>query len=693
MPPVVAAIASAVAGTAFALGASLATTAVIFAATSRIVVTLAVNAVISLASRALSGRPKGTRAPEAPARDVTVASSVAPRPIIFGQIRVSGVMAFIGTAGSRNEYLDYVICLAGHQVEAIDDIWFDNIQIPNSDWNSGTGAVTGGTYSGKASIWKYLGTDAQTADSTIDGAYTEWTSNHRLRGVAYLVIRLTLDDKVFPNGPPQNFYALVKGARVYDPRLDSTNGGAGSHRYTDATTWAYSNNAALCQTSYLMGGSIVFDTNSTALKGQLGFGAVATDIDWTTVAAAANTCDENCNIPPSGTQKRYTCDGLLSTANNLADNMEQLLTASIGQLVYSGGKYKLYAGAYQSPSISITPDDLAGQIELVTGVPRDQRYNAVQGTYFSAVSWAEIPFSPRLDSTYETRDGSRRLVRDIELPFTTNEYRAQRIAEVLLNQSENQQVMKWPGQISCFRVGLWETVLVTVSELNMTTKVFRCIGWEFSEDGGVELTLREETSTAYTDLTVPEYGSLATVTPTPNVDAQYRPQQFRVPSDPHFRFSTAQLHWYWGAATGVSISATGGVVGGYLQLTGDSTNKNIYSVPWPPYPYITQQRFRVTIRWMRTGTLAGLDAITVYLVAGDGTYPPTGFVDYGMYFTISSMNAETVNEWKEYSQEITTSNAADNLTQQPFLCCAVVMGNGTTSGSVRISGFDAVLVG
>ena len=451
MPPVIAAVAGAIGGFFLTIGVPIVTAYAIGAAAYTVISTLAINAVISLATRALSGRPKGAQVADTRSRDITITNSVAPRPIIFGQIRASGVLAFVGTAGSRNEYLDYVICLTGHQVEAIDDVWFDNIQIPNSDWNSGTGAVTGGQFAGKASIWKYLGTDAQTVDPTITADYTEWDSTHRLRGVAYLVIRLTLDDKIWPNGPPQNFYALVKGARVYDPRLDSTNGGSGSHRVADPTTWAYSNNAALCQASYLIGGSIVFDTSSAALIGQLGFGASSSDIDWATVAAAANVCDENVTIPPASpttTQKRYTCDGMLATSNTLADNMEQLLTASVGQLVYSSGKYKLYAGSYQAPSISLTPDDLAGQLELVSGVPRSERYNSVQGVYWSSVSWSQVPFFPRVDTTYETRDGGRRLVRDIDLPFTTDEYRAQRIAELLLNQSDNQQILKWPGQIS-----------------------------------------------------------------------------------------------------------------------------------------------------------------------------------------------------------------------------------------------------
>jgi len=66
----------------------------------------------------------------------------------------------------------------------------------------GSGNVTAGTFSGKAQIIKHLGATDQTVDSTLDSASSVWTSNHRLRGVAYLMVKLTYDVDVFPNGIP-----------------------------------------------------------------------------------------------------------------------------------------------------------------------------------------------------------------------------------------------------------------------------------------------------------------------------------------------------------------------------------------------------------------------------------------------------------------------------------------------------------
>lgn len=477
---------------------------------------LLVVSALSLASRALSGRPKGPgRAPI----ELQANWSTEPGPMIFGQRRVAGVVQFVDTSGPENKTLHYVIAYARHQCEEISDVWFDNERIAAADINATTGEVTGGKYAGKAYIWKHLGRSDATNDTALTSAISTWDADHDGRGITYLHIRLTLDPDVYPNGAPQNFFALIKGQRVYDPRKDGTNGGSGSHRVADPTTWEWSNNAALCQASYLIGGSLVY--NTTGYTGHLGFGADSSLVDWPSVITAANICDESLSggsAPPSGAQVRYTCDGVLSSGNMLSDNMDQLLTASAGQITFAGGKYHLYAADYETPSITLTADDLIGDIEFATGTPTADRYNGVRGEYFSAVTWQQAEFRARTDSSYVTRDNGRELWRDIELPMTTDEYRAQRLAELALNQSENQQVLKFPCGLNGYKVGLWETVKVTISELGLAEAVFRCIGWELESEGKVTLELRQESSGAYADPATGDYLAPSSVTGSTNTE-------------------------------------------------------------------------------------------------------------------------------------------------------------------------------
>jgi hypothetical protein len=108
------------------------------------------------------------------------------------------------------------------------------------------------------------------------------------------------------------------------------------------------------------------------------------------------------------------------------------------------------------------------------------------------------------------------LYRDISLPFTTNEYRAQRIAQVILLRSREQQMLTWRGNLGCLRVGVWETVAVTVAELGLSGKVFRCIKREVTtgdDSTVVELTLREENSSTYTDPILADYDDTSPALP------------------------------------------------------------------------------------------------------------------------------------------------------------------------------------
>ena len=108
---------------------------------------------------------------------------------------------------------------------------------------------------------------------------TQWTTDHRLRGIAYLYVRLSFDSDIYPNGVP-NISAEIQGKKVFDPRTSAT---------------AFSSNPALCIRDYLL------DTN-------YGLNADATEVNDTNFQAIANICDEDVTLT-SGTEDRFTLNG------------------------------------------------------------------------------------------------------------------------------------------------------------------------------------------------------------------------------------------------------------------------------------------------------------------------------------------------------------------------------------------------
>lgn len=503
---------------------ALASMAFVIQVAASIAIAVGVSYALGAVSQALMGRPK--TGGNAGLRFTVGKSLTAARPIIYGEVTCGGVLVYQHTTGDRNQYLDFVIVVAGHQVESITDVWFDDVQVTNAQIGAGGDVTTGelGPKNGQpiVYVWKYLGTAGQTASpqlSTADGSGygpNTWSTAHRLRGCAYVHIRLRRGDYWEKYGAPSNFRFRVKGAKVYDPRLDSTNGGSGSHRLDDATTWAWSNNPALCQADYLAGGSISNDVATPLRKRGFAVKAPATDIDWDAVIASANICDESVTIP-SGSQSRYTCDCVVVPSDDTpdADCMDMLLSSNLGQLTFTAGRYVLYAGAYTTPVYTLDEDDLAGDITYVSGKGRSERYNFVRGTRYDLTTGQETEFLSRTDASYVTADGAT-LYHDIELPATSDEYRAQRIAQVILRRSREMETIVWQGMPSAAKVAVWETVSITVAELGLSSKVFRCIARKRRLGSGgepvVELTLREENSSTYTDPASGDYGSISVAT-------------------------------------------------------------------------------------------------------------------------------------------------------------------------------------
>jgi hypothetical protein len=107
------------------------------------VVATGINAVGSRALGNAASTPAAS-ASAAAAVSTMVRSSVESHKIIYGQMRASGPIVFIATADSgpdelgstqsgTNRFLHMVIALAGHEVEAIGDIYFDDAIVPLND--------------------------------------------------------------------------------------------------------------------------------------------------------------------------------------------------------------------------------------------------------------------------------------------------------------------------------------------------------------------------------------------------------------------------------------------------------------------------------------------------------------------------------------------------------------------------------
>lgn len=387
----------------------------------------------------------------------TVNSTVEPRRIIYGQTLVSGLRVFASVTGPANEYLWNVVALAGHPCEDITDVWLDSTVIADGDIGDAPDTnpadytnVTGSTdYNGFVGVQRMLGARDQTHSTWLAAADSNWTSDHDGRGVAYLVTcykYFTPESEDDPNPwqtIPSNIRAVVKGKKVFDPR-------EGGHDYDDESTWAWSDNPALCLRDYLT------DT-------YLGLGVPNADIDDTLLSAAANVCDEVVSIP-SSTQARYSCNGVVHCGQTPAQIIQSLLVSMQGTMIYREGKFRIYAGAYDAPAVTLTESDLAGPIKVRAMAGRKDRFNSVQATYVSpGDKYQTIEASTATNATYLSEDGET-LVHYMDLPMCDNEYEAQRVAIQMLHFGRMQEIITFPAKPSAMQVACHDTVTLDIAE-------------------------------------------------------------------------------------------------------------------------------------------------------------------------------------------------------------------------------------
>jgi hypothetical protein len=364
------------------------------------------------------------------------------RQLIYGQIRTSGPLVFIDETGTNNEYQHLIVALAAHQCEEVTTVYFNDEALTLD----GSGNVTSpAKYVGFARVETQLGTAAQTAYATLVSESPRWTTNHRLRGICNVYVRLKWSAEVFPTGRP-NISALVKGKLVYDPRT---------------TTTAFSANWALCLGDYLM-------------DEEFGLGVALANINDIAWQAAANVADENVTLADATTEKRYTVSGQIASDTGRGDAIEQIVASAAGFIGFIGGEWIIHAGAYRTPTITFDENDIRGPISVQTKVSRSEIFNGGKGVFVSPVNdWQPADYPPITNATYTAEDGGVRIWRDFEWPFITSNATAQRVTKIELEEARQQIIVNLPLKLTGMQVQAGDNVMLTIARLGWSAKVFK----------------------------------------------------------------------------------------------------------------------------------------------------------------------------------------------------------------------------
>lgn len=408
-----------------------------------------------------------------------------PRTILFGEAATAGSLVYHNTY-DNNKYLELVFALADHECHAMTALWVDGRTV---DWDSGTGDVT--EYPDML-VRFHAGAWTQSADSDLvansDG---RWSNSERGRGIAYVYVRMKYDAELYKGRQP-SFLFVVKGAKLYDWRLDSTAGGSGAHRWGQPATYEWSDNPVVAWYNYRRG----LFTNGERIAGMA---TPADAIPLADATASANACDEAVTLKGGGTEKRYRLSAVVVTAQRHRDVIRDMLATMAGEESDTGGELRILAGVGRSSVMSVTDDDMMAEtdVEWSGSHSRRELINAVFGSFRDPVQRFEmVSLVPRVSSADETTDGARQEQR-FDLDYVTSETQGQRILEIYRRRARRMLTVRltFRARMCTLEPGDWITW--TSARYGWTSKTFEVVTPQVHRDLSTELVLRETDADVY----------------------------------------------------------------------------------------------------------------------------------------------------------------------------------------------------
>ena len=300
--------------------------AALVAAVKTFAVKILVSFVVSAFVNQIFGGNARKKANAARPRTVMVNknSSNDPIPIVYGRRRVGGTRVFVGTSGGdktqsgnagKTNFLNMALVMCEGQMGDLKKLYFNDEVIFDGTLTHGssiTGSndVDGNKYEGTYEIQYFDGRDDQTVSTVLqnsineDGGDEPWTNNHRLRGIAYLAIKLEFNAEKYNGGVP-----LIT-AEMDGRKITST------ADYSSTVDGADQNPV-----------DVLYDYLTNTRFGKGLDGSATGRIDRTTFTSVR-----------SAIGSFYKINGSLDTDIRLYENIQEILDASKLMLKYTNGK-------------------------------------------------------------------------------------------------------------------------------------------------------------------------------------------------------------------------------------------------------------------------------------------------------------------------------------------------------------------
>ena len=410
-------------------------------------------------------------------------------PVVYGTRKVGGNVVFLETSGTDNEFLYMAIVLSEGEINDITSIFVnDNLvtfdgdiaddterSVDSSDANFFKAPDADSSARSLITIRPHYGTDSQSACSLLS-TLSSWTSNHRLRGLAYISLKFEWNPDAFGSLPTVN--AIVQGKKVYNPNLDSTvTGGSGSHRADTSSTWEYSDNPIYQLLDYMRNDRFGMGISNSYFDSDFA--------DWQT---AGDVCDTDIT-PFTGASTIDLMDShtVVDTSKKAIDIVKDFIRGSRSFLNFSAGKYKILvegsgsAARYNRVIVNFTNPNKNYQSDTAQFPPVDETGLA----------------SADQHATMKTADGGLLLEGRFDFSMLTNPHQAQEMAEIILRRSRTSLDINIKADATALDLIIGDIVNVTHATPSFSSKPFRVQGMTLNVDHTVTLQCSEHQDSYY----------------------------------------------------------------------------------------------------------------------------------------------------------------------------------------------------
>lgn len=428
------------------------------------------------------------------------------RKTVLGQTAMATDIRYEEWSGNDQEYCDWIICLASHAIDGVEEIWIDQ----ELAWSASRGVTA--KFAGYFTVPNII-LEGSPANAFTFGS-GKWNGSTRLTGCAYLRLRFktTGNSKKatspFSSGISTRLTIIGRGAKLYDPRRDSTvPGGSGPMRWNDQSTWRYrtddgvviGENLALQILRVVLGWRI-----RNPITGEMrlatGSGVPGRRIGLPSFQVAANLCDELVNRSAGGQEPRYHGAGVVSEGDDPKTVLDMLCAACCGRFRDTNGKLELAIAhndlAAAAADDGLNEDDVVGPFTWDPDPSLEATPNVIRGRYVDATAASLYQLIDYPEVRIASPDGQDRIA-TLDLGVVESPSQAQRVASQVLQRKQYQRAFTAPFDMRAWKYGVGDVLPFTFAPLGFRRALFRVAEQEQGQGGTCVMTLTVEHQAIY----------------------------------------------------------------------------------------------------------------------------------------------------------------------------------------------------